>query len=77
VEKPGHSQKRDGLSPIPTDHRDGLGNAPRPPLCLEEVWRSGSKRRGPELGLEFASSGDDRRGMQRNAWYSLYDRMIR
>lgn len=34
----GHSLQRDGLSPIPTDHRDGLGNAPRPPLRL-----------GPEL----------------------------
>ena len=30
----GHSHERDGLSPIPTVHRDGLGNAPRPPVCL-------------------------------------------
>lgn len=29
---PGHSLERDGLSPIPTVHRDGLGNALRPPL---------------------------------------------
>jgi hypothetical protein len=34
----GHSRKRDGLSPIPTVHRDGLGNAPRPPLCLGAVF---------------------------------------
>jgi hypothetical protein len=30
----GHSLERDGLSPIPTVHRDGLGIAPRPPFCL-------------------------------------------
>jgi crossover junction endodeoxyribonuclease RuvC len=28
---PGHSLERDGLSPIPTVHRDGLGSALRPP----------------------------------------------
>ena len=28
----GHSRKRDGLSPISTVHRDGLGIAPGPPL---------------------------------------------
>lgn len=35
----GHSLQRDGLSPIPTDHRDGLGSAPRPPLYLEADLR--------------------------------------
>jgi hypothetical protein len=31
----GHSRQRDGLSPIFTVHRDGLGIAPRPPLFLQ------------------------------------------
>ena len=30
----GHSHERDGLSPIPTVHRDGLGSAPGPPFFL-------------------------------------------
>ena len=41
---PGHSQKRDGLSPIPTDHRDGLGNALRPPLRLGAIAGWGTSR---------------------------------
>ncbi len=40
----GHSLERDGLSPIPTVHRDGLGSAPRPPLFWARIAASGDGR---------------------------------
>ena len=45
MKKLGHSLERDGLSPIPTAHRDGLGTAPRPPFFLGEKTAGGSKAR--------------------------------
>jgi hypothetical protein len=46
VKMQGQSLKRDGLSPIPTDHRDGLGTALRPPFFFakESAVHYGTRR---------------------------------
>ena len=62
MKKLGHSQERDGLSPIPTDHRDGLGSAPRPPLCLGAEMDVGNRTRSAvaaqsDMGLSRIGTG--------------------
>jgi len=74
VKKLGHSLKRDGLSPIPTAHRDGLGTAPRPPFCLglftpRDLHQSdmGLSR----IGTGFCDVARNRSYRQNDVWYPL------